>query len=90
MAQLDFSGANGPTVDGMAITGDQNNGATSVMRSQNVTIRNTTFNNTVYLEGAVDTLFDHDTWEPPDSSTWANGDMIDSTSRRGRRRPTRG
>src|SRR3954469_9428351 len=78
LASLDFSGANGPTVDGVAVTGEPNNGAASVMKSQNITIRNTTFNNMAYLEGAVDTLFDHDTWEPLNGSTlWSNGDMMD-------------
>src|SRR3954471_8201070 len=51
LASLDFNGADGHTVDGVAVTGDPSNGAVSVMRSQNVTIRNTTFNNMVYLEG---------------------------------------
>ncbi|MET0600507.1 MAG: Ig-like domain-containing protein [Baekduia sp.] len=78
LASLSFSNANGPTVDGVSVTGAPENGAASVMKSQNITIRNSTFNNMVYLEGAVDTLFDHDTWEPLDSSTqWSNGDMMD-------------
>jgi hypothetical protein len=78
LTYLDFSGANGPTVNGGRITGSASGGAVQIYRSTNVTIRGATINNMIYVEGSVSSTIDGNLIEPAAGGTsWSNGDMID-------------
>ncbi|HWH93117.1 MAG TPA: LamG-like jellyroll fold domain-containing protein [Baekduia sp.] len=78
LSYLDFSGANGPTVSGGWLTGSGGGGAAEIYRSSNVTLRGARINNTIYVEGSVDSTIDGNVIEPAAGGTsWSNGDMID-------------
>jgi hypothetical protein len=78
VAYVSFSGANGPTVSGGVITGSSGGGAAQIYRSSNVTLRGARINNTIYVEGSVNSTIDHNIIEPAAGGTsWSNGDMLD-------------
>lgn len=78
VANVNFSGATGPTVKGGWITGNASSGAVEIYRSTNVTLRGAKVNNMIYVEGSVNSTIDGNLIEPAAGGTsWSNGDMID-------------
>jgi hypothetical protein len=80
VAYVGFSNANGPSIDGMTLTGGFESKS-----SKNVGVRNSTLYNLSYIEGTTDLVMDHNVHtNAPGGTSWSNGDMVDIYEQTGR------